>query len=1315
MTGEEHETGGSYALAGYDYQIDVSIWLALDLLLGSKLTRELVLEPASQEDLEAELEEYEPSRITNTAQLDGYTLVVQAKLRTGDAWTVSKFQKLLVHGSEGRQSAAERLSAYDTRYLLVTSAGLNGKTRGLKIRRAGAWPKPADMPVSIARSLPSDAAGRVAVIGNQDEERLATDIRRILTESFRVPNACWRACLKVLREEAHIRIRHGGSGYWRRDELQSVIRNHQGYIASSPELEHYVHPINWKDLRAAMRERHAALIIGQSGTGKTMATRKLYEELQEDIPGLAHVPITLGPNQLSNDRTDSPVLYDIVDPWGRFNFDPTSRPWNDQLAQFFAHTTHDRLIVATSRLDVAQSSGALEAVEHWMIALEAEHYGKAERQQLYQSRIEALPRDLQNAATQAMTTVLSKLGTPLEIQKFFDALPTIDREYLKNPHRLISEAIRQAHQNSIERTVIEQIEQRNDVRAAAIIWGLLKATDKLSLQVVRTIEERLADRDTAMSDGVTPLITFFVAARNLRQIEYIVTYYHPRVESGIEQTLARHKLVVRGMLRLLIEVLTSLDGQGEEWGVTAAAKLLAATDRITDLKPVPTAGSAAIIDAWLATQLTRSGREFEANLRLASVAGSTDSNVSEVARYLLNQEGWRFLGESQWGPPEQDEAWYERLRCDPTTKPLVETFIRDILPTERNHFPRSFATEIERLVPDISGAFLEAATLAVGFGFSESAITIAEGALQNLKGFEAIVDAAVEALSPSGEGRREAEKTHLAIVNGEYSGAYAEYLAENDDYYTAMEFLRAYVGRVRAMDGWRNLAKHQHRDQLVFYWLRDLAEEAKRVTLDSDEVTGAFMVSYKGKHEDCLWFMILQAWDPRYLDALTKRVTVGHAARAVRQAAIACLVEHAPEELAKIGRSLIANDDINRLVEIAIDLANLRNGRMSYAKRHECAASSALATLPSAFKELSDADLALAEGKHFVLSAQARAILEDTRGGGVDLRRFRVSLDTSLQIEDDVRWLLANADEAGIVVKALEAAIRRGMITDVEAALDHKFADVSARALTVLGAPIPAPFPDRFLAKSKVKGSPVRKALVALLETKPHVTHLPTLLRLARDTWSPASRYLGENDNFPIAQAAVAAIGKMPQLSSDISERLYDIAIETSAPDLRSAIFQLLATNAGLAYQDHLFDLAVSPGTLAVKRAAAVALLQASNDVSSKVVTRVTPELLATQVPPVAVNLTLLFAWRAEIRAVRHAAEFLAPHAKRRVLLLLLIRVVKDRDSEAAQTLAAMLPADHVGVAWALGAEIETLNDGLLADLGDPAICAQVLVCMKQS
>jgi hypothetical protein len=35
---------GSASLAGYEYQIDVSVWLVLDLILVSRLTENLVLE-----------------------------------------------------------------------------------------------------------------------------------------------------------------------------------------------------------------------------------------------------------------------------------------------------------------------------------------------------------------------------------------------------------------------------------------------------------------------------------------------------------------------------------------------------------------------------------------------------------------------------------------------------------------------------------------------------------------------------------------------------------------------------------------------------------------------------------------------------------------------------------------------------------------------------------------------------------------------------------------------------------------------------------------------------------------------------------------------------------------------------------------------------------------------------------------------------------------------------------------------------------------------------------------------------------------------
>jgi hypothetical protein len=502
---------GAASLAGYEYQIDVSVWLALDLVLVSRLAEDLILEPATQEDLEATLTDSEPGQVVSQLPMRGYTLIVQAKRRGGDAWTPTTLKTLLEHGSDRRVSAAKRLEDVDCRYLLVTSAGINGDAQKLTRRRAGTWPNPDAMPKVIAQGIDHDISGRIAVIANQDDERLREDINRLLTEGCRVPNARLDVCRTKLREDARTRIAGAGGGRWTREELQEVIRLHEGYLASAPELEHYVHPNNWGDLRAAIAMRSAAIIIGQSGTGKTLATKMLYDELRKEMPGLTRVPIRLGPSQLRDDTTPPPVFYDIEDPWGRFDFDPNSRPWNDQLGDSLAAARPDRIIIATSRLDVAQTSSALGTVKPWTVGLEAENYGKAERQRLYRSRIDSLPRQLQDLACGSESQVLDKLATPLEIQKFFDALRTQDRDGLKNPPSFVAAAIDCAHQNSIEQTVIEQIEKRDDVRAAAIVWALLAANQKVTRSLLREIEDGLADMDEAMVKGVSPLWPFFVA------------------------------------------------------------------------------------------------------------------------------------------------------------------------------------------------------------------------------------------------------------------------------------------------------------------------------------------------------------------------------------------------------------------------------------------------------------------------------------------------------------------------------------------------------------------------------------------------------------------------------------------------------------------------------------------------------------------------------------------------------------------------------------------------------------------------------------
>jgi hypothetical protein len=1287
------------------------VWLALDLVLANRLAQELVLEPASEEDIEADLTENEPGRLTSMAVLDGYRLIVQAKLRSGNAWTVAGVQGLLKHG-DARPSAATRLQDGKARYLLVTSAALNGGTRGLRVRRAGAWPQPMDMPAMIRSALPAGSEGRVAIIGNQDEERLATDIKALLTESFRVPNARLAECRRSLREEARVRIGGAGAGRWARTQLEQVIRRHDGYIASSRELDHYVYPTNWEELRAVMRDRHAALVIGQSGTGKTMATHKLFDELRKEVPGLSRVSISGGPEQLRDDVTEPPVLYDIEDPWGRYDFDPKRRPWNDQLARFFSDAGPNRMIVATSRLDVAHSAGAINTVERWRVGLEAEHYGATERRRLYQNRIDSLPRKLQLLATQSEGSVLAKLATPLEIQKFFDALPTLDDKERQNAVGLVNEAIRRAHEASIERTVVDQIEERKDIRAAAVLWGLLKANDKLSLRLLRQIEEALADHGTQFEKGVDPLIGFFVAARNIRQVESTISYYHPRVEAGIEQALERHRLVVRKTLRLLIDILLSPEGPGETWGAATSARLLLAIERTPELKPEPSPMARAKINAWLGAELAKGGKEFEGNLKLAKAAGSADSNVSETARFLLNRPNSSFEWMHMWGPPGHDEVWYARMRGDPEVKAVVETFIRDVLPHAGHDFRVGFVAEAERIAPGLTPAFLVAAAGAVRHGVIDNHDVIAEGALIDLTGFEAIVDDAIAVRTPSDADRQRWAVTHLAIVNGEYSGDYADYLGDNDDGWTAGEFLEAYVRRVRTTLGWRHLAEHRHRSRLLSYWLRALARDE---ALDPNEVAGAFAVASGTEDEDELWLVLIKAWDPKFEQALVDRILAGHAEHRVRVAAVTCLAKQAAQRLPAICQELAEKEQQGQLVEIAIDIGKTRLQRSDFEESpNGGVADQAAALLPPFLKEISDAAFALDTKTRPMLSNEARELLVRVASPGEEVRVFRVGLDKHLlmPVSDDVRWLLANTEDASNAVGAIDAAIRHGMSAEIEAGLSHQFADVVARALKAVGTTMAPTLSSSLLALARHRGSPVRRALAELLDTKPHPEHLQALMILAKDNWSPSSSYQGEEENYPIAQAAIGAIAKLGTLNGQAADDLYRLAIDTLAPNARCEIFVLLVRNADRRFQDQLFELAVNPGRRIVQLAAAGALMSGYQRVAPEIVGRITPQLLETRPEGVASRLLLLGALRGEIDEVVKIAKALSTIDKRRVLLLLAIWVVHKRDASAANRIVRMLPANHPGVNWALTGANGKLDDMALDDLGDPMSVEQVLLFM---
>ncbi|OYW46432.1 MAG: hypothetical protein B7Z08_00995 [Sphingomonadales bacterium 32-68-7] len=1317
MDDEADQTGqgaGSWSILGFDYQVDVSVWLALDVMVAGRLTEEMTLEHVSEEDLEADLEEFEPGAVSDPVPMHGYRLIVQAKRRTGNAWTQTSFLKLLNHGKRRKSAMARLKEDAGARYLLVTSAGLNVPVKAISVRRAGRWP-PAPQVTEALGVAGKDIAGRVAIIGTQDDERLVSDIKDLLIDRFRVPRARWEECLKQLREAAWNRMRGLSGGRWAREEIEAVIAGHEGYLIASFEGEDYVRPTNWGDLTGVLDKHHALMLVGQSGSGKTATVDALWLDLKARIPDLRRVRITQGPAELAADASLPPVLYDIEDPWGRFKFEADSRPWNDQLAPAFHSARHDRLFIATSRTDVALQSGAIETIRRWRMPLDAENYGLPERQKLYRNLSKRLPADLKAFAHQRERTVLRQLSLPLELRKFFDALPDLDRERLAaNPGLALEDAIARAHQDAIERTVVEQIEERESVKPAAIVWALIKPNGRLSGDVLRSLEDPLVDGDASLEDKLGQFVNGFVAGRNLRQgADGSLSYYHPRVEAGIEEVLARHPQAARRTLRLLVEALLVRDDDtGKQWGVETAAEIVRLSQRIPDLTPTLSRASQDRVDAWIEQALGAEGRELEAALRLAALVGSGRSDLAEFARWIEHRPQQEFPYMLDWEKPERDQAWYRWMRASPGVRLVAERFVRSALPRDSTGFPKGFAGDLAELAGDLTAAFVEAATVSVNYGYIRNDDTIAAGALADLDGFEPIVDAAVAVLEPTEAGLAHAARNRMLVINDEVSEDYAEHLADNDDGYTASTYLDAYVDRIRSERGWPVLASHRHRDALLGPWLRALVR--KDAIVPPDELQAAAAAASGTVEERSIWTIAGGQWQDGLTQLLLERMIEGHDDAEVRQAALDCFAEQLPGRFPEVVARLVDTGRDARLAQLASELAHRSPGRGADPEAWSQRTGELIAQLPHTFEALAHAELALLQDKQPDLSDADAKVLAAIADPPEDVRaaRLRLAQVLELQAQDDARWMLAHTDDHDNALLAINVAAARGMVAIVESTLRHRFAHVAARALKAVADPLAAPLPPVLLELAERTSSPVRLALLDQLEAKPHAGHLPTLRLLAGDEWSKWARQDNDDGVYPVARRAVAAISALDTVPDDVLGELIDRARSSEDIPLVGRMLACAVHHGDAARQEQVVKMSRKGRRIAVGRAAAWALFNQHERLRPETVALLLPEHALRLPATIAGYLTVIMGRHGALGTIESLADGLAASDDRKVFLVLLALGTSDRDPDLTGRIVDRLPPGHVARRWHTEDD-PAIERADLIDLGDASAVKEALSWMK--
>ncbi|WP_108513605.1 hypothetical protein [Bradyrhizobium algeriense] len=1302
--------GATAAQAGYEYQLNVSVLAAVRLLLITKSATRITLEPANEEDLEADLTPDQPGRVTPRASLaSGYKLVVQVKSRSGEPWSIEDFDRLLKHGKE-RKPAKHHLDDQDTRYLLVTNADAKGAARNLLVDDFEEAPDPAEFPASLKTTLPNGPEGRVAIWGGLTEKLIEFELNYILSDLLRVPQSRQPDCREEMRKEAKRRMRGTAPGVWTRDDLIGTIRSHGGYLASAAELAAFVPPANFEDMVAMLQAKNAIVIKGPSGTGKTLAAIALCDEARKRDGKLDVVTVNPNDDPSSTRRLidTGPTLFYVEDPWGQYSLRGGSEAWTEQLPRLLRNARPERRYVVTSRSDMLGQARAGEDLKRWSLALDADHYRNGELAQIYDRRMDLLATVLQSKALEFRKGALEALETPLELDLFFRNLAD-GPEPSEADHAFCRRILDLSHRDAVEGVVVKYLDQIDRIGLSAVVWGLLAARGQIERAQLTALQRQLRRVDAALGDGLEKTVDRLVATRHLRQPARIVTFAHPSVRAGFEAFLKENWSRNEAALQLLIQALTELAGTQRSWGLETAARVLdSAADlrsTIEDLEGAfdATDLSRAAIDGWLEEALVDPTSDFPPLLQLAADVGSTESTPSELARWFIN--GVRRAGSffiDNWQPPAFSDVWYERISTDTRSAVIAGRFVREQLPRDNGRFGPSFLTKLDRIATGLTPAFLAVAHEMIGTGFDHNVDAVAAGAIRDLSGYESVLVQALDNLAAIQQSDDEATERWRAIEDGEYDKSYEEYYTSgnDDESYSSGVMVDTYITTIRAAGRWQDLASHPRVNDLAWHWGREVSHTQNPPSIEELRAILEATRSSGDEHEG--WDAARAYWDAALEPDLAERILSNPSNERLRCSLARCALAAAAQSTLIDCFTALAGSSTTAFVHFLVDV-HAAQGVIG-AKDGIQKVGPVLDALSPKAAEIFGALRLKNKGPNGV-GAAALGLLEEAAATSTPAVLDKIVpvmiASGAAPIAAIQRWLAETKDK-DLAVAATEAAIAIDNEELIWLARYHDRADARRAALEYLVPRIQDPLPPKLLDLVTDPGSRVRRALVSALQSRPHADHLPILMRLTRDQWSDTEPQYDEPESYPIAREAVDALVPYGSLSDALGDELLDLVRETKDRSLRRDALVASAQLCGPDIRKKIWTMAAKK-ELGWIRVDAMDALSAATMVEEDIVTRITAERVMKLPAPLAASATVLASSHLPVSDAVRILEQIGHSNSHRALLLLGAIALEHRDPLAALKLLDLLDAEHPARRL-LDSDSDLLPRNVLDDLGDVRI-----------
>lgn len=750
-----------HGYAGYHYQKVASVWLALKWMFQEERCDAVTVEPASEEDIAANLMRPDAMGVMG-AEVAGILLEVQIKSRNSN-WTSASFRRVLVGeekpatGGRGPAPRVRPLKMLQAEarlfYLFVTNAQLDADLTAFKIERAGARGTGKLEEKLIPAGTPETVWPRIGIFPELSLERLELEITVLLKQCAHVPHGRIAGCKERLFQAVQLRFLGRADRGWSKTEAGEVLLQCGGTLESSSAI---VPPANFAEMQAKLTNSHSLLLIGEPGVGKTAVARELARQLTleaepfELVHGVGSKPSVIATALAA----PGAHVFLFEDPWGGEKLADDAELWMAELPKLMRKASPEKRFIITSRESIrheAMREAKIPVLIAAELLLEAKHYPAG-------LRLEIVNRQMADAAPWQQDWVaryrkqwLQQLLVPLSLDHLCDRVKGAGQA----DELVIDDLLQESAVGTLSQTCSRELRSRGDetVAGALALWALQHVHNRV------TDESAAEGRELIMTGGyrrpIDPVRTFhwLVKAGWFKQASEGFMA-HPTCLSGIGQFLAEEPALAEDTLQAMLKGLADANRLDEAFlilrhlarnpravtksvrssieshlvGVFLAADASSAKRAMSDITIYSTATDPVTV---LLKELGRLDARAEENFgfevwrynssltkqQRAQIAGSADAEraagifvmhvlpEASIGRYNA-QALVHFFQKFGWDFGPQFQALANVLLADADhTHPLLDVFVEGALCSERPPFESLLTLALA--ADDASGPYLD--------------------------------------------------------------------------------------------------------------------------------------------------------------------------------------------------------------------------------------------------------------------------------------------------------------------------------------------------------------------------------------------------------------------------------------------------------------------------------------------------------------------------------------------------------------------------------------------------------------------------------